>query len=323
MEHNLAKPSWWIRPLLFVAFLYNLFWGFTNIFFPEYIFIVSDLEIPNYLYIWQTLGAIEVVLAVGYFIALINPYRHWAPIVIGFTFKILSSVIFFKAAIANNELLHLGNYIFIDNLIWLIPFTAIMVNVYRRSFRSDELLLEAFDDEYITYDMFDTSEGIDLKEMSERWPTMVVFLRHFGCTFCRETLQDIAKQRKAIEAQGIRILLVHMLEDTDEARRQVIAYGQGLDDIPLLSDPEGILYKKFKLRRGTLWQLLGGKVLFRGFVAGVLKGNGIGKEMGDMTQMPGIFVVYKSEIVKKYVHKSSADRPEYTKLASFKNKEAA
>jgi hypothetical protein len=58
-------------------------------------------------------------------------------------------------------------------------------------------------------------------------------------------------------------------------------------------------------------------------VAGVIKGNGIGKEMGDMTQMPGIFVVYKDEIVKKYIHKSSADRPEYDKLANLKNKEAA
>lgn len=323
MEFNPAMPSWWIRPILFIAFIYSLVWGIAMIWMPEYVFHSASLELPNHMYIWQTLGAIEMVLGISYLIACINPYRHWSPVLIGLGYKLMSTGIFLKSAMATPDLLNLSNYIFIDNLIWVIPFSAILISVYRRSQRADDLQIEAFDDDQISLDMFDTSEGIDLKKMTDSWPTMVIFLRHFGCTFCREALQDIAQQRKAIEAKGIRILLVHMLEDEEEARNQVVTYGENLHNLPLLSDPEGILYKKFKLRRGTLWQLLGGKVLFRGVVAGLVKGNGIGREMGDMMQMPGIFVVYQGEIIKKFVHKSSADRPQYTELANIDTKKAA
>lgn len=320
----MAKPAWWIRPILFIAFLYSLVWGLAIIFAPEYVFRSTSVELPNHIYIWQTLGAIEVMLGISYLIAIANPYRHWAPILMGLGYKLLSTAIFFNGAIGNSSLMNLSDYIFIDNLIWVIPFGAILINVYHRNMRSDDLLIEAFDDDQITLDMFDTSEGIDLQEMTHRWPTMVVFLRHFGCTFCREALKDIAEQRKQIEAKGIRVLLVHMLEDEEEARRQVVMFGgETLQNMPLLSDPEGILYKKFKLRRGTLWQLLGGKVLFRGLVAGIINGNGIGKEMGDMTQMPGVFVMHEGNVVKKYIHASSADRPEYIKIADLTNTKAA
>lgn len=318
MEYNLAKPTWWIRPILFMAFLYNLVWGIATIFFPEYVFRTASLELPTYLFIWQTLGAVEVVMAFGYLIAIINPYRHWSPVALGLVFKLLSAAIFFNAAIGSAALSGINNYIFIDDLIWLLPFAAILTNVYRRSFRSDELMLEAFDDEMISWDMFDTSEGITLQQMADQQPTMVVFLRHFGCTFCREALCDLSKQREAIEANGVRILLVHMLEDNEEARRQIVFYGWGkLNNLPMLSDPEGMLYKKFKLRRGTFWQLLGGKVLIRGIIAGIFKYRGLGKEMGDMMQMPGLFVIYQDKILKKFVHKSSADRPPYIKLATL------
>lgn len=310
--------------MLFVAFVYSLVWGLAIMFFPEYVFFITSLALPNYLYIWQTLGAIEVMLSIGFVISMVNPYKHWAPIAMGFGYKLLAAGIFFKAAYTNVELLNLSNYIFIDNLVWLIPFTAIMINVYRRSFRSDEIMLEAFDDDYVTYDMFDTSDGITLQEMTERQPTMVVFLRHFGCTFCREALCDISQQRKSIESKGVRILLVHMLEDEEEARRQIAFYGWGkLNDVPTVSDPEGMLYKKFKLRRGTFWQLLGGKVLIRGIIAGIFKYRGIGKEMGDMMQMPGVFILFKGEILNKFVHNSSADRPKYNQLAEFDKNKAA
>lgn len=319
----MAKPAWWIRPLLFVAFLYSLVWGLAIVFLPGYIFQQASIELPNHIYIWQTLGVIELVLGFGYLIAFVNPFRHWAPVFIGLMYKLLATGVFLKGAMVNASLMNLTDYVFIDNLIWVIPFTAILVATYRRNQRSDDILIEAFDDDEITLDMFETTEGLDLQEMTHRWPTMVVFLRHFGCTFCREALQDLSAQRAEIEKNGVRILLVHMLEDETEARMQVMQFGPGLADVPMISDPEGILYKKFKLRRGTFWQLLGGKVLFRGVVAGMVKGNGLGKEMGDMMQMPGVFVLHKGEILKKYIHRSSADRPKYTKISCIDQSKAA
>lgn len=308
---------------MFIAFLYSLALGLLIIFRPEFIFAATGIDQPNHMYMWQTLGAVEVVLGFSYIIALTNPYRHWSPVVMGLLYKVFATIIFLSGAFASAELMNLKNYVFVNNLIWMIPFAAILVHTYLHSMRSDDLLIEAFDDDQITLDMFDTTEGIDLKETSHRSLTMVVFLRHFGCTFCRETLQDLSNLRSEIEAKGLKIVLVHMMEDEEEAQRQVLFYGPSLVNIPLISDPEGILYKKFKLRRGTLWQLLGGKVLFRAFIAGIIKGNGIGKETGDMTQMPGVFVMHKGEVIDHFVHESSADRPKYIKIAEMALNKAA
>jgi hypothetical protein len=142
---------------------------------------------------------------------------------------------------------------------------------------------------------------------------MLVFLRHFGCTFCREAMRDIAAQKNQIEDKGTRILVVHMLEDEDAAYEQLKKFG--LEDLPTVSDPEKLLYKKFRLRQGTIAQLAGIKVWFRGFEKGLIGGLGIGNAMGDIYQMPGIFLIHHGKIVKQFIHQSAADRPPYIELA--------
>ncbi|MFO0508824.1 MAG: AhpC/TSA family protein, partial [bacterium] len=52
----------------------------------------------------------------------------------------------------------------------------------------------------------------------------------------------------------------------------------------------------------------------RGFRAGFLGKHGIGSAEGDVTQMPGVFLVFHGEILKSYRHQSAADRPDYVAL---------
>ena len=40
-----------------------------------------------------------------------------------------------------------------------------------------------------------SSSGPSLEQLSHDRPQLVVFLRHFGCTFCRESLADLAEKR--------------------------------------------------------------------------------------------------------------------------------
>ena len=47
---------------------------------------------------------------------------------------------------------------------------------------------------------------------------MLVFLRHFGCTFCRETLADVARHRDAIAATGAQVAFVHMSRPAEADR---------------------------------------------------------------------------------------------------------
>ncbi|MEX2590596.1 MAG: SelL-related redox protein [Chitinophagales bacterium] len=211
----------------------------------------------------------------------------------------------------------MSNYIFIDNLLWLIPLAAVLYGTYKFSVSTDDLLIDLYSSGFSDFslDMFETNYGDNLKELSDQQPVMLVFLRHFGCTFCRESMQDIASLKQEIEAKGTKVIVVHMLEDEDSASLQLQKFG--LDDIPTISDPECILYKMFKLKRGSFLQLFGPKVIFRGIIAGIIKGFGIGKEMGDLKQMPGVFLLYNGEIKKQFVHSSAADRPNYLEMATF------
>lgn len=153
--------------------------------------------------------------------------------------------------------------------------------------------------------------GQTLADLSHTAPTLVVFLRHAGCTFCREALADLAKIRTAIEAEGVQICLVHMGSD-DHAAEFFAAYG--MDDVPRISDPGQGLYRAFDLGRGKLRQLFGPKVIVRGAEAAA-NGHGIGRLIGDGFQMPGVFLIRDGQIVRAFRHQTAADRPDYAALA--------
>jgi peroxiredoxin len=158
-----------------------------------------------------------------------------------------------------------------------------------------------------------TNVGLSIDELSRLSPVLLVFLRHAGCTFCREALDDLAAKMKEIESGGARLVLVHM--GSDEHARQFFAR-YGLENVPRLSDPERSLYRAFGLRRGAIGDLFGPKVLIRGFESAILKRHGQGRLVGDGFQMPGIFLLFHGEVIRSYRHQSAADRPDYVKLVT-------
>lgn len=163
-----------------------------------------------------------------------------------------------------------------------------------------------------------TGQGASLAVLSLLSPVLVVFLRHPGCTFCREALGDISAQRSRIEAGGTRIVLVHH-GDRDAAAKLI---GQhGLEGLDLIYDEDLSLYRAFGLRKGRLRQLAGPKVMVRGLLAGVIHGHGVGPIAGDLSQMPGVFVIHHCAVVRSFRHKSAADRPDYAALSSFRETE--
>ena len=153
-----------------------------------------------------------------------------------------------------------------------------------------------------------TQYDVSLLRMSHAAPLLLVFLRHAGCTFCREAVADIAAQRREIEAEGARIAFVHMCCDADS---EDFFAKYGLAGIPRVSDPNRHIYRAFGLGRGGLLALFGPRVWWRGFYSGVLRGHGIGRLMGSGFQMPGVFLVRRGIIVRSFRHESSADRPDY------------
>ena len=161
---------------------------------------------------------------------------------------------------------------------------------------------------------FKTHSDLNVSELTFEIPLIFIFLRHLGCTFCRETLHDVARQRQSIELEGAGIVLVHM-SPQEEAEEVFERYG--LKDVIHISDPDQELYRAFSLQRGGLLRMMGLKVWIRGFIAGVMNGHGYGGKMGDVMQMPGVFLVHEGKILLHYRHKSPADRPDYVQLATY------
>jgi hypothetical protein len=149
-----------------------------------------------------------------------------------------------------------------------------------------------------------------LRGLAAARPTLVVLLRSFGCTFCREAMADVAAARHAIHDAGVNLAFVHGAS-SEEAAPWFAKYG--LDDVMAVSDPERAHYKAFSLGRTSAAALVDPTVWSRGAVCAISHGFGV-QTPEMMRQLPGVFVVQKDLILAEYRHRSPADRPDYLAL---------
>ncbi len=156
-----------------------------------------------------------------------------------------------------------------------------------------------------------TNTHESLEELSNKKPVMIVFLRHFGCIFCREALDDISDKRQEIIDNKIELIFVHMAAN-DVAEKFFEEYG--LKDVIHISDPTCQLYAHFGLTKGSFGQLFGLSIWMRGFE---LKKKGISysvDQIGDSFQMPGIFILKEGKVIQSYIHKNISDKPDYDNM---------
>jgi peroxiredoxin len=59
---------------------------------------------------------------------------------------------------------------------------------------------------------------------------------------------------------------------------------------PMISDPDRRLYQAFQLRRMSVLGVLSPGVAVKGLSA-VARGHGLGRPIGDVRQLPGVFIV--------------------------------
>ena len=158
---------------------------------------------------------------------------------------------------------------------------------------------------------YTSQNGRTLAEIASG-PLFLVFLRHFGCTFCREAVDDIAKRRQEIEAKGSPLAFVHL---GTEEKAQWFFKPYGLLDVPRFSDPEGRLYQAFGLLRWEWRQYLNAESILR-LLSAWSRGHFTGLPAGDIERMPGAFLMDRGEIRKAFRHKLVSDRPDYVALAT-------
>ncbi len=308
MTPTLSAPRW-MRHVLVAAGIYNLVWGAFAVLFPGAIFRWLEMAQPNYPQLWQCIGMIVGVYGLGYLIAASDPARHWPIVLVGFLGKVFGPLGMVQALWTGALPWGFALNCVTNDLIWWVPFALILKHAWDRD--QTDLGTGDLPDEPTLLAEARTSAGRSLAELSRGQLVLVVFLRHAGCTFCREALADLSAKRAEIEKRGTKLALVHL--GTAEAFA-AFAGSYHLADVPAVSDPERRLYRGLGLRRGKLAQLLGWSVLIRGARA-FFSGHRVGPLEGDGTQMPGVFLIRDGQVVRRFIHATAADRPDYVELS--------
>ena len=156
-----------------------------------------------------------------------------------------------------------------------------------------------------------TESGQSIAELSVHSPVLIVFLRHSGCPYCRQTLTDLARIKSRLASAHARLVIVH--QDTPERGAAWIAK-YDLGDCEQISDPTNQLYQQFELAKANWWDLLGPHTWWSGFKATLLQMHGVGKVVGDVKQLTGAFLIRHGKVVKSFRQRYSSDRPDYANL---------
>jgi len=83
-----------------------------------------------------------------------------------------------------------------------------------------------------------------------------------------------------------------------------------------ISDPDGILYEAFSIRRGGLLEIAGPAVWWRGLRA-LWKRNGVGRPGDDVRVMPGLFLLRHGRIAWTHEFRTSADHPDFAAIPAL------
>ncbi len=296
-----------MRIVLISAGIYHLLFAIWANCWPNLFFDWIGIERLNHPIMWRAFGGAMGILGICFLYAARNPISHWRVIVVGFL-KFSLALIAATVAIARGEIPLQAIWMFaLDDLIWWLPFIAILWTCARTLTgvplsRSQALSIEE------ASSLYSLSNGKSLAEASQSHLLTLVFLRHFGCTFTRQILRGLEGIQQEAKAHGSELVLVHMMQSGKEA--QYLGEGGGVSSI---ADPRCELYRAFGLGKGGFLELFGPHVWWRGTLA-IFKGCGVGHLAGDGLQMPGAFLFKNGEIIASQRAHSAADLPDLPSL---------
>ncbi len=123
--------------------------------------------------------------------------------------------------------------------------------------------------------------------------TVLVFLRHFGCIFCRQHAKALSASAERIRLAGGQVVLIGMgtpQEAAEFARSQDVPF-------PVYSDADRSAYRAYGLPEGSVGQLAGPRVIAASLRA-VADGAGVGKSVGNRRQLPGTYIVDSAGVIR-------------------------
>lgn len=160
-----------------------------------------------------------------------------------------------------------------------------------------------------------SGEPVTLSSLWAERPLLLAFTRHFGCTQCKEMLDEIVAGKERIEAAGLGIAII--MQGTPKATAEFAAiYAPGL---LCLSDAERKSYEAYGLERGGLFQTFLNPAVWKSISDAGKKGYKVEPPPPgqDAMQMSGTFLISKQgKILLPYYYDHIADHPPLDLLLS-------
>lgn len=153
-----------------------------------------------------------------------------------------------------------------------------------------------------------TGNAVQISSFWKERPLLLAFTRHFGCTQCKEMLDELVagKERIAQAGLGIVVVMQASFEATAEFGRR---FAPGLT---CLADPEREAYRSYGLERGTLFQTFLNPKVWSAISRSRKKGYHVEPPPPgqDAMQMSGTFIINQNgKIVLPYYYDHIADHP--------------
>lgn len=308
-----------MRAWLLAAGCYNLAWGAIAVCVPHWMLSVlgvvpvgADAGFDNATVaaqLWACIGMIVGVYGVGYLVASRDPARHWPIVLVGLLGKVLGPIGFLIAAVRDQLPWAMGFTILTNDVVWWVPFGMILWHAARAAQPAPPGEAPSLD--YALGQLRDQN-GRTLADIANERPTVVMLLRHTGCTFCREALALAAARQRDVADAGYSMAVVGMSPHPDTLAQ--VASRHGLHDASFIADPDRVLYRALELQRGSFLELFGPRVWMGGLRA-LLRGHGVGMLQGDGFQMPGAFVIHHGHVVRSFRAAAASDQPDLSELA--------
>lgn len=310
----------WMRRWLLAAGVYNLLWGAAVVLAPDAplrLFGVEPLAGTGRA-VWQCLGMVIGVYGIGYLAASLDPLRHWPIVLVGFLGKVFGPIGFVWCASRGEIDWKFGITIPTNDLLWWIPFALILRAAWLKAQTGEACAAchagapSAPRTVGSVLNLAHDQHGRSLAQLSGDGRILLVAVRHFGCTFCRETLADIRAHRADLAARGVRVAILHPATAAEAAPALARA---GLAEVPAIADPSGAVAAALGIERGSFTALLGPRNVLRAIPA-FLAGHGIGYPVGDPLRMPAVFVLERGRVVTHHHHRFAGERVDFRALAA-------
>jgi len=141
--------------------------------------------------------------------------------------------------------------------------------------------------------------------------TLLVFLRHLGCIFCRETVADL---RAITDREPAFPPVLLFTQSTPVELRAFLR--RDWPTARAISDPERRFYAAFGIERMSPFGLLR-PALWSAERRARAKGIEGGERSGDIWRMPGVFLARRRQIVWSHEFRHAGDHPDWARIPAL------